>query len=81
MENDLYTGISAIALFILGTGIVTDPTTKGILDSLAVLGYDKPKDNKEDEEKMMLMPGDVCLDGVEETASQEPIADLNEEEE
>lgn len=78
MENDLYSVISAVALFILGTGIITDPTTKGFFDSLAALGYDKPKDKLEDEDKMMMMTGDVVLKDEKEQASQSKEADINE---
>ena len=78
VEADIYNYISTVALFILGTGIVVDPTTQNWLDSLSALGYDKPKDRAEEEDKMMMMPGDAVLK-EDETASQEPVADIEED--
>lgn len=78
VEADIYNYIATVALFILGTGIITDPTTKNWLDSLAALGYDKPKDDTQDREKLMTMPGDAVLEEDEE-ASQEPVLDTEED--
>lgn len=39
--------VEALFVVLMLLGIVTDPTTKGIKDSVLALSYDEPKDDKE----------------------------------
>lgn len=42
--------IGAIITFLVGIGVVTDPTTKGVKDSGIVQTYNKPRDSKNPDE-------------------------------
>lgn len=74
--QDAATNVVAMLITILaGLGILVDPTTEGISDNVEAMSLDRPAAN----DLLTAMPsGEVLF--KEETASQEPEADIKEEE-
>lgn len=47
IPDNIKSGVNTLIAILVGLGIVTDPTTKGIADSNRALEYDQPLDDKE----------------------------------
>lgn len=47
IPSNIQEGINTLVTILVITGIITDPTTKGIADSERALNYDEPLDDKE----------------------------------
>lgn len=47
IPDNIKSGVNTLIAILVGLGIVTDPTTKGLADSNRALEYVKPLDDKE----------------------------------
>lgn len=74
--QDAVTNVIAMLITILaGLGILVDPTTEGITDNVEAMSLEKPAAN----DLLTAMPSGEVL-AEEETASQEPEADIEDKE-